>query len=257
MPTLVDSHCHLDRLDLSSFENSLDRVIEHAQRLDVNKILCVAVDQKNIATVIEVASRYANVYASVGQHPSEDEVSLSAAELVELAQHPKVIAIGETGLDYYYEHTDREFQKQRFVTHIEAARQLGKPLIIHTRSAQEDTLQLLKEHHVTKAVFHCFTESWEMAEAGLDLGLYISFSGILTFKNAEALRSVAKKVPLERILVETDAPYLTPVPFRGKANCPGYTRYVAECLAEIKGISYSEVATRTTENFMKLFAVGE
>lgn len=253
MTTLIDSHCHLDRLDLTPFDGSLDRAIAHARDLDVKKILCISVDQKNIAAVIAIAKKYPNVYASVGQHPSEDEVSLSVEDLVALAHDDKVIAIGETGLDYYYDSVDREIQKERFMTHIKAAKQCNKPLIIHTRSAQEDTLSLLEEYDVSRAVFHCFTESWEMAKAGIDRGLYISFSGILTFKNAEDLREVAKKVPLDRILVETDAPYLTPVPFRGKPNCPGYTRYVAECLAKLRGIPYSEVAEQTTQNFMTLF----
>lgn len=255
MPTLIDSHCHLDRLDLTPFDGSLDRAIAQAAELDIKEILCVSVERETIQNIIGIAEKYSNVYASVGQHPSEEEENLSAEDLVHLANHPKVIAIGETGLDYYYEHTNRDFQKERFITHIEASKKCAKPLIIHTRSAQEDTLQILRDFNVSQAVFHCFTESWEMAKAGIDLGLYISFSGILTFKNAESLREVAKKVPLDRILVETDAPYLTPVPFRGKPNCPGYTRYVAECLAELKGIPYSEVAQKTTENFYRLFGL--
>ncbi len=255
MTILVDSHCHLDRLDLSPFEGSLDKALEFSATLDVKQVLCVSVEQKTMADIVAIAEKYPNVYASVGQHPSEEEMSLSADELVRLADHPKVIAIGETGLDYYYEHTNRAFQQERFVTHIEVAKRTSKPLIIHTRAAQEDTLRILREYDVSQAVFHCFTESWEMAKAGLDLGLYISFSGILTFKNAESLRDVARKVPLDRILVETDAPYLTPVPYRGKPNCPGYTRYVAELLAELRGISYSEIAQKTTENFCRLFGV--
>ncbi len=255
MPHLIDSHCHLDRLDLTPFEGSLDEVLHHAETLDVKHVLCVAVDRANIAKVMALAEQHPNVYATVGQHPSEEEESLSVDDLVVLAAHPKVIAIGETGLDYHYEATSRAFQKERFIAHIKAAERVSKPLVIHTRAAQDDTLEILREHQVSRAVFHCFTESLEMAEAALALGLYISFSGILTFKNAESLREVAKKIPLERILVETDAPYLTPVPFRGKPNCPGYTRYVAECLAEIKGIPYSVVAEKTTENFKALFGV--
>ena len=254
-PLLIDSHCHLDRLDLTPFDGSLDRALAHAAELDVKAALCVAVDRASIPVVIALAEKYPNIYATVGQHPSEDEETLSVAELTLLAQHSRVIAIGETGLDYHYESMPRDFQKQRFIAHIEVSQKLKKPLIIHTRAAQEDTLEILRDHAVSSAVFHCFTESLEMAEAGLELGLYISFSGILTFKNAGDLREVAKKIPLERILVETDAPYLTPIPFRGKPNCPGYTRYVAECLAELKGIPYSIVARQTTENFTTLFGV--
>ena len=257
MSYLVDSHCHLDRIDLTPFDGSLEKALAFSETLDVKKCLCVSVDKGTMAQVFEIANRFPTVYASVGQHPSEEEESLSIAELIELSKHPKVIAIGETGLDYYYEHTDKKFQKERFITHILVAQRTNKPLIIHTRSAQDDTLAILREYNVDRAVFHCFTESWEMAQAGIDMGLYISFSGILTFKNAEALREVAKKVPLERILVETDAPYLTPVPYRGKPNCPGYTRYVAELLAELKGIPYSEVAAQTTKNFNTLFGLGD
>jgi TatD DNase family protein len=174
--------------------------------------------------------------------------------LVEKAQHPKVVAIGETGLDYYRDH-NKALQMQRFAVHITAAKQVNKPLIIHTRQAREDTIALLKSEQAGNGVFHCFTEDYDMAKQGLDLGFYISFSGILTFKNAEMLKDVAKKLPLDRILVETDAPYLTPVPYRGKANQPGYTRYVAEYLAELKGLSLEAVATATTENFKQLFKV--
>ena len=253
MTKLIDSHCHLDRLDLTPFDGSLDRALAHAAELDVKKVLCISVDAANIKTVLDLAERYPNVYASVGQHPSEDEPSLAAEQLIELAKHPKVIAIGETGLDYHYEYTSADFQKERFITHIEVANKTEKPLIIHTRAAQEDTLSILREYQVSRAVFHCFTESLEMAMAGIEMGLYISFSGILTFKNAESLREVAKQIPLERILVETDAPYLTPVPYRGKPNCPGYTRYVAELLAELRQIPYSTVAKQTTQNFCDLF----
>ncbi len=254
-PILIDSHCHLDRLDLTPFEGSLDQALAHAATLDVKHVLCIGVDYAGLPRVLEIAEDYPNVYATVGQHPSEDEASLSADQLFLLSQHPKVIGIGETGLDYHYEGNTKALQQERFITHIEVAHRSQKPLIIHTRAAQDDTLQILRDHQVSRAVFHCFTESLEMAKAGLDLGLYISFSGILTFKNAESLREVAKYVPLDRILVETDAPWLTPVPYRGKPNCPGYTRYVAELLAELKGIAYSEVALQTTKNFATLFKV--
>jgi TatD DNase family protein len=254
MTYLVDSHCHLDRLDLDAFGGSLANLISEAQKLDVKTILCIGIDLENAKAVTDIAQQFPNVYASIGLHPSENEGEEATVErLIELAQAPKVVAIGETGLDYHYEHTPKELQHERFNMHITAAQTLKKPLIIHTRKAQEDTLSILREHQVDSGVFHCFTEEYEMAKAGLDLGLYISFSGIITFKNAEDLRATVKKIPLERILVETDAPYLTPVPHRGKANFPGYTRFVAECIASLKGISYEEVAEVTTNNFMNLF----
>ena len=258
MSFLVDSHCHLDLLDLSPFDGSLDRAIEASIQADVKKMLCISVDMEKIPDILKLAERYPMVYASVGVHPSEnkgDEVD--PVRLLEYAKHPKVIAIGETGLDYYYEFTDRALQRERFIKHIEVAQQCKKPLIIHTRQAQEDTIAILQEYQVKQAVFHCFTESIEMARQGLDLGLYISFSGILTFKNADSLREVAKFVPLDSILVETDAPYLTPMPYRGKPNYPGYTRLVAECLANLKGLTYPEVRDQTTRNFYQLFQLGE
>jgi TatD DNase family protein len=257
MSYLVDSHCHLDLLDLAPFEGSLDRALEAAAAADVKKILCISVDMEKIPLIVGLAEKYPMVYASVGVHPSEDKgEEVDPIRLLEYAKHPKVIAIGETGLDYYYEFTDRSLQQQRFVQHIQVAQESNKPLIIHTRQAQEDTLAILQEHQVSQAVFHCFTEGIEMARQGLDLGLYISFSGILTFKNAAALREVARFVPLERILVETDAPYLTPVPYRGQPNYPGYTRLVAECLADLKGLTYPEVRSQTTANFHQLFKLG-
>jgi TatD DNase family protein len=254
MTYLIDSHCHLDRLDLNAFGGSLTTLLKEAEKFDVKRVLCVGVDLENSKTVKEIAQQFTNVYASVGLHPSEDKGEEATVErLIDLGTDPKVVAIGETGLDYHYEYTSQELQQERFVIHIKAAQALKKPLIIHTRKAEDDTLTLLKKHQVHAGVFHCFTESYEMASAGLDLGLYISFSGIITFKNAEALRMVVKKIPLERILVETDAPYLTPVPYRGKANFPGYTRLVAECIAGLKGIKYEEVAEITTHNFINLF----
>lgn len=254
MTYLVDSHCHLDRLDLSAFGGSLASLVKIAGDYDVKTMLCIGVDLKNSLEVIDIANQFNNIYASVGLHPSENEGEEATLDrLIEIAGAPKVIAIGETGLDYYYEHTEKALQKERFAIHIEAAQTLNKPLIIHTRSAQEDTISLLQAHQVKSGVFHCFTEDYEMAKAGLDLGLYISFSGIITFKNADTLRETVKKIPLDRMLVETDAPYLTPQPHRGKPNFPGYTRLVAECVASLKGVSYETVAETTTQNFMTLF----
>jgi TatD DNase family protein len=254
MTTLVDSHCHLDFLDLTPFGGSLERAIEAASLVDVKEILCISVSMENIPVVLKIAEQYPNVYASVGAHPSHNEGAEADFDtLVRYAAHPKVLAIGETGLDYHYDFTKESVQRERFVTHIKASQQTQKPLIIHTRKAEEDTLALLRAYQVSAGVFHCFTEGLSMAEAAIELGLYISFSGILTFKNAEPLREVARALPLERILVETDAPYLTPMPHRGKPNHPGYTRLVAECLAEIKGVSYETVAAATTANFHRLF----
>ncbi|MCX7122139.1 MAG: TatD family hydrolase [Gammaproteobacteria bacterium] len=258
MSYLVDSHCHLDLLDLTPFEGSLDRAIEASIQADVKKMLCISVDMEKIPAILKLAEQYPMVYASVGVHPSEDQgEEVDPLRLLDYAKHPKVIAVGETGLDYYYEFTDKSVQRARFITHIEVAQKCNMPLIIHTRKAQEDTIAILRKYEVSQAVFHCFTESIEMARQGLDLGLMISFSGILTFKNADSLREVAKYVPLDRILVETDSPYLTPMPNRGKPNYPGYTRLVAECLANLKGLTYPEVRDQTTRNFHQLFKLGE
>ncbi|MDF2529911.1 MAG: DNAase [Gammaproteobacteria bacterium] len=255
MTPLVDSHCHLDRLDLSEFNGDLSKAIEAAKALGVVHMLCVCVEMENFASVIKVAEQFKEVHASVGKHPDEHEgIEPTVEMLLEKARHPKVVAIGETGLDYYRDH-NKSLQMQRFAVHIAAAKQANKPLIVHTREARADTIAILKSEQAGPGVFHCFTEDYEMAKQGLDLGFYISFSGIVTFKNAEMLKEVAKKVPLDRILVETDAPYLTPVPFRGKANQPGYTRYVAEYIAALRGISYEQVATATTKNFTELFKV--
>ena len=253
---IVDSHCHLDRIDLSVFDGSLEKALLAAKTLGVTHALCVCIDMENFEAVRIIAETHENVYASVGVHPTEQEgIEPDVSMLIQKACHPKVIAIGETGLDYFHQPARVALQQARFHTHIEASQATQKPLIIHTRQANQDTIQILKDHHVNAGVFHCFTESWEMAKAGLDLGLYISFSGILTFKNAESLREVALKVPLDRLLVETDAPYLTPAPFRGKANHPGLTRYVVEALAQLRKMSVEEISKITTENFERLFGV--
>jgi len=258
MTVLVDSHCHLDRLDLSRFEDGLQGVLKEAADLDVTQMLCVSIDMDNVHDVIDIARHHENVYASVGVHPTAEEAQgqeTSVEMLVELADDPKVIAIGETGLDYYHCQGDMGWQHDRFRRHIEASRQTGKPLIIHTRDAKADTIRLMREEGAEKAggVMHCFVEDMHTAEQAMEMGFYISFSGIVTFKNARDLQEVAKQVPLERMLVETDSPYLTPMPFRGKPNYPGYTRYVAEFIAELKGVELDEVATATTENFLRLF----
>ncbi len=218
--------------------------------------LCISVNLREYPQVLAVAEAYENFYATVGVHPDyENEPQLTVEQLVTLAANPKVIGIGETGLDYFRLTGDLEWQRERFRTHIRAAIAAGKPLIIHTRSAAEDTLRIMREEGAEKigGVMHCFTESLDVAEHAIKMGFYISFSGIVTFKNATALKEVAKRVPLDRILVETDSPYLAPVPYRGKTNQPAYVKYVAQEIASLRGITEQEVATATTENFFRLF----
>ena len=249
----IDSHCHLNFPELA--ENIAD-VLAQMRQNDVVSALCVSVNLADFPQVLALAEQHPNIYASVGVHPDYEGVEEpDAARLVELAQHPKVIAIGETGLDYFRLKGDLEWQRARFRNHIRAARECGKPLIIHTREAAEDTLRIMAEENAAEAggVMHCFTETWEVAEAALAMGFYISFSGIVTFKNARQLKEVAQRVPLERMLIETDAPYLAPVPHRGKLNQPAYVKHVAEEIAMLRGISVDEAGRRTTENFMRLF----
>jgi TatD DNase family protein len=253
----IDSHCHIDFPELAADVNG---VLEQMRRNEVVSALCVSVNLASFPQMLKLVEQHANIYASVGVHPDyENAEEPSAAHLVELAQHPKVIAIGETGLDYFRLKGDLEWQRQRFRNHIRAARESGKPLIIHTREAAADTLRIMNEENATKAggVMHCFTETWEVAEAALAMGFYISFSGIVTFKNAKQLKEVAQRVPLERILIETDAPYLAPVPHRGKLNQPAYVKHVAEEIALLRGISLDEAGKRTTENFERLFKLGK
>ncbi|WP_444884694.1 TatD family hydrolase [Microbulbifer sp. PSTR4-B] len=253
---LVDSHCHLDRLKLDKFDGDLDAVLEFARSRGVGKFLCVGISLENADAVVEIASKYEDVVCSVGIHPLDVESGLAGVdELIAMAERPKVVALGETGLDYYYSTDTKETQQQSFIAHLQAAGQVGLPVIVHTRDAREDTIQLIQEYGnpQTAGVLHCFTESWEMAKAALDLNYYISLSGIVTFKNAEDLRDVARKLPLDRLLVETDSPYLAPIPYRGKPNIPAYVREVAEFIAELRGISYEQLAEITTENFLRLF----
>lgn len=250
---LVDSHCHLDFPDLAA---NLPQVLQLMQQNDVGCAVCIGVNLENLPQVLALADTYPHILASVGVHPESTDVrEPSVADLVQLATHPKVIAIGETGLDYYWHKDAPEWQRERFRTHIRAARTAGKPLVIHTRDASADTLRLMKEEDAGQVggIMHCFTESWEVAEAALTQGFHISFSGIVTFKNALAIKDVARRVPLDRLLVETDAPYLAPVPYRGKSNQPGYVKHVAEEIARLRGLSYEEVVAATTDNFFRLF----
>ncbi|MGL6162412.1 TatD family hydrolase [Microbulbifer sp.] len=253
---LVDSHCHLDRLKLDKFDGDLDAVLELARSRGVGRFLCVGISLENVDRVVDIAGRHEDVVCSVGVHPLDVDSGLADVDkLLELAQKPKVVALGETGLDYYYSTDTREIQQQSFTAHLQAAGRARLPVIVHTRDARDDTIRLIREHGDPEhaGVLHCFTESWEMAKAALDLNYYISLSGIVTFKNAGELRDVAQKLPLDRLLVETDSPYLAPIPYRGKPNIPAYVREVAEFIAELRGIPYEQLAEITTENFHRLF----
>ncbi|MBN9229303.1 MAG: TatD family hydrolase [Legionella sp.] len=255
---LVDSHCHLNFLNLTDFNQDISQVLACAKANDVQHFLSVCVELKDYPELEQLAARFPQISISVGVHPNtEMENPITADTLMRLAQNPACIAIGETGLDYYriLEEKDQEAQRQRFREHIIAAKKMNKPLIVHTRQAAEDTIKLMKQENASEAggVMHCFAESLDIAKQAIDLNFYISFSGIITFKNALALQETAKAVPLEHILIETDSPYLTPVPFRGKQNHPALVKHVAEALAVLKGISYDEVAAVTTNNFYRCF----
>ena len=253
---LVDSHCHLDRVDLKPFENDFTNFMTHTLESGVENMLCVSIDLESWPAMVSLVEGYPQISLSVGVHPNDlDRREPDVEELVSLSKHPGVVAIGETGLDYFRSEGDLDWQRVRFRTHIQAARACGKPLIIHTRDAREDTIRIMQEEGAADigGVMHCFTENWEMARQALEMGFYISFSGIITFKNAADLREVAARVPMEQILIETDSPYLAPVPHRGKSNQPAYVKEVAECVAEIKGLSMEEVARLTRENFFRCF----
>lgn len=255
---LIDSHCHLNRLDLSAFNHNMNEVLAIAKAHDVSYFLCVCVEEEDVPILYQLADHHPNVFISVGIHPNTPlQPPIHAQQLIDLAKHPSCIAIGETGLDYYRMESeqDLQIQRQQFREHIRAARISQKPLIIHTRQASEDTLLLMKEEKAQEigGVMHCFAEDWAVAKQALDLNFYISFSGILTFKNASGLQEVAKKVPMDRILIETDSPYLAPVPFRGKENHPALVKYVAQQLAHLRGLDYETIAFETTKNFYDCF----
>ena len=253
---IVDSHCHLDRLTLDKYENGLDDAVQAALEQGVQQMLCVGISLNNRQQVIEIAEKYDSVVSAVGIHPLDVKEGLaSVEELIEWSQHPKVVALGESGLDYYYSKDEKATQQESFVIHLEAGKRSKLPVIVHTRDAREDTLSLIKAHgcDTHAGVLHCFTESWEMAKAAMDMNYMISISGIVTFKKAEELREVAKKIPIDRLLIETDSPYLAPVTKRGKPNEPQYVRHVAEFMAELRGISLEELAEATTNNFYRLF----
>ena len=249
----IDSHCHLNFPEL---KEDIDSVLSAMRENQVSHALCVSVDLPSSVQAIELAEQYGNLLASVGVHPDyEINVEPTQFELTQRAQHPKVVAIGETGLDYFRLTGELEWQRVRFRRHIQAAIACNKPLIIHTRQAAADTLRIMREEHAERigGVMHCFTESLEVAYEAIDLGFLISFSGILTFKNAASIREVARQIPLDRILIETDSPYLAPVPFRGKTNQPAYVKHVAETIAQVRNLEVAEVGRATTENFIRLF----
>ncbi len=250
----IDSHCHLNML--AGEPGGIDAMVSEASDNGIEHILCIAIDKASCAEVKSIADSFPQVTASVGIHPNVDEQEqFTVEELVAQAAHPKVIAIGETGLDYFRSEGDLEWQRDRFRVHIEAAKKTQKPLIIHTREAREDTMSILENEDAEKAggIIHCFTENWETAKRALDIGFYISLSGIVTFKSARELQDVAKKLPLDRMLIETDSPYLAPVPHRGKTNKPVFVKHVAEFLAELRGDTVENIAATTTANFQRLF----
>ncbi len=252
---LVDHHCHIDRPEFSS---DLDGVVARAKAAGVGVMVNISTRIRRFEEVRAVIERYDNVYGSVGTHPhqADEELDIPVSEIVRLSKHPKIVAIGEAGLDYYYKHSSPQGQADGFRRHIAAARETGLPLEIHTRDADADTLAILKEEHARgpfPAILHCFTGGRDLAMGALDLGLYVSFSGVISFKKSETLRAIAREVPLDRIFVETDAPFLAPEPYRGKTNEPAFVVHTARALAQAKGVTEDEITRATTENFFKLF----
>ncbi len=252
---LADSHCHIN---FPNFKDKFNSILELADEMNVKYMLCVAVNLEEYPDILALSDQYEHIYASVGVHPNETDVEEPSIDrLVDLGTDDRVVAIGETGLDYFRSSGELDWQRERFATHIEAAKQVSKPIIVHSRNAPEDTISIMRKNRAGEAggVMHCFTGTYEMAKAALDEDFFISFSGIVTFKNAADLADVAKKIPLEKMLIETDAPYLAPVPKRGKENQPAYVRYTAEFLSELRGLSLEEFAEITTSNFLKLFRI--
>lgn len=253
---LIDSHCHLTMVDLDPFEGQLDKVIKHAESQGVKYFLNVSVTLDEHPQLLDLSNQYSNVWISIGHHPNETPgEAIDIDYLKKNAKHERVIAIGETGLDYYRSQGDLTWQHERFAQHIQCAKEIKKPLIIHTRDAKDDTIKIMQGENAKDigGVMHCFTEDWDMAKKALDLNFYISFSGIVTFKSATQIQEVARKVPLDRMLVETDCPYLAPVPMRGKPNLPGYVCHTAEYIAKLRNQSFDEIAKATSQNFFTLF----
>jgi TatD DNase family protein len=255
---LVDSHCHLDHLDVADREGGLEAVLADAHARGITKFLSVAVDLATSASLVDLTALYNNIFSSVGVHPLQkvEQPVPTVDQLLALAEAPNVVAIGETGLDNFYSADTYQWQRDSFINHLKASQQCNKPIIIHTREARDETIALLRQYPLQAGgVMHCFTETWEMAAAALELGFYISFSGIVTFNSASDLREVVRQVPLDRLLVETDSPWLAPVPHRGKQNEPQYVLEVAQCVAELKGVSLEQLAEITTQNFHRLFKI--
>lgn len=253
-----DSHCHLDHIDLGDYDNDFERLLTAIEAEGVTRMVCIGVSLESFDDMYQRISPWRQVFCTAGVHPDyENIVEPDVERLCELAELDKVVAIGETGLDYFHQSGDLDWQRERFVTHIEAARECGLPLVIHTRDAREDTLDLLRRHDAQKVggVLHCFTEDWEMARAAIEMGFYISISGIVTFQQAQNVRDMAQQVPLDRLLIETDAPWLSPAPYRGKPNHPGRVRLVAEKLAEIRQQSVASIASATYANANRLFGL--
>ena len=253
-----DSHCHLDRIDLEDYDNDFDNLMATIEADRVTRMICIGVTLESFDEMYRRIGRYPQVFCTAGVHPDYRDIEEPDIDrLCRLAEHEKVVAIGETGLDYFHQGGDLQWQRNRFVTHIEAARECGLPLVIHTRDARDDTLELLRLHRAQDVggVLHCFTESWEMARAAIEMNFYISISGIVTFHQAQNVRDMARQIPLERLLIETDAPWLSPAPFRGKPNYPGRVGLVAEKLAEIRGESVDRVASASFDNANRLFGL--
>lgn len=254
----VDSHCHLDCIDLSDFDNSFEKLIQSADAADVEHMLCVSINLKEYPSMLDKVKDYPNISVSAGLHPMADEDDgFSVENLLALAAHEKVVAIGKTGLDYYYHKGDPQWQQQRFRAHIQVANKVNKPIIVHTRDAGKDTLEILQQENAEQCggVIHCFTENQAFADRALELGFMISISGIVTFDNAGALRAIAKTIPDDRLLIETDSPYLAPMPHRGKQNQPAYVQHVAHKLAEIRNTSVESIAELSRNNFYRLFNI--
>jgi TatD DNase family protein len=253
---LIDSHCHLDRIDLAPYQNDFANFMAAVKNSQIEHLLAIAIDLESYPAMLSLVAGYPQISVTVGVHPNEqDGKDPTVDELIELGKLDKVIGIGETGLDYFRNEGDLTWQQQRFRNHINAAKALQKPLIVHTRDAKKDTLRILQEENAAEVggIIHCFTEDWEFAQSALDMNFYISFSGIVTFNSAKEIKEVAKQVPADRFLIETDSPYLAPVPYRGKPNYPTYVRYVAEHIAELRGVSFDHIAQQSTSNFHTLF----
>ena len=254
-PELVDSHCHLPLMEEYDAGFTLEQVLDNAADADISHMLCASVDLDSYPDILEISATHPQVFASVGVHPNtETDDEPTPERLAQLASNEAVVAIGETGLDYFRSEGDLEWQRERFRHHIQAACEVGKPLIIHTREARDDVIRILREEGANRVggMMHCFVEDWDTAQAAMDLGFYISLSGIVTFRNVGELKGIARRVPLERLLVETDSPFLAPVPFRGKPNQPAYVRHVAECVATLKEMSMADLASATTANFFRM-----